>query len=74
MEQSDIEIEKRRAAFDIAKRVGAFLTTTGLEDCAVRVYVTNSDCTLVGGDKALYGRMVHCEIDTEMNDDDYEED
>ncbi|WP_333615717.1 hypothetical protein [Bacteroides pyogenes] len=73
MEQSDIEIEKRRAAFDIAKRVGAFLTNTGFNDCAVRVYVTNSDCTLTSGDKALYGRMVHCEIDVEMEDD-YEED
>lgn len=68
MDQSDIEIEKKRAALDIAKRVGTFLSTTGLADCGVRVYVTDSDCTLVGDDKALYGRMVHCEIDTELED------
>jgi hypothetical protein len=72
MDQSDIEIEKKRAAFDIAKRVGAFLSTTGLADCAVRVYVTNSDCALLDGGKGLYGRMVHCEIDTE-SEEDYED-
>ena len=74
MNAIDFEIAKKELAGKIATLVSAFVKETNVESIDVSVFLTDADVSITESGKTMYGRMLHCIVDADIDskEEDYE--
>lgn len=74
MNAIDFEIAKKELAGKIATLVSAFVKKNKVESIDVSAFLTDSDVSITEKGEAVYGRMLHCVVDADIDsgEEDYE--
>ena len=74
MNAIDFEIAKKELAGKIATLVSAFVKKNKVESIDVSAFLTDSDVSITESGKTMYGRMLHCIVDADIDskEEDYE--
>jgi len=73
MDREDFDIAKKVLAREIAMLVSNFVEEHKLDSIDVSVFLTDADVSVTEKGNIEYGRMLHCVVGTDKNEeDDYE--